>query len=62
MSDIYAQSDPVMKDLKICPKCNGSIRKDIFVLDYGRKKKRGEPGLTECRFCSDCKIIYERIA
>ena len=58
----FKQAEFEMKDLKICPECNGEIKQDIFVLDYGRKKVKGEHGLMEARACFECKIIYEKIA
>ena len=62
MSEGFAQAEKSIKDLKICPKCQSKIKQDIFVLDYGRKKKRNEPGLAECRACFECKLIYEVIS
>jgi hypothetical protein len=62
MSDGFKQADTEIKDLKVCPECSSDIKQDIFVIDYGRKKKRGENGLTECRACFKCKVIYEVIS
>jgi len=58
----FKQHEPQIKGVKNCHECNKETKQDIFVIDYGRKKKRDEPGLTECVACMDCKIIYEVIA
>lgn len=62
MSDSFKQAEKEIKDIQICPACNTDIKQDVFVIDYGRKKKRGENGLTECRACFNCKVIYEVIS
>ncbi len=62
MSDEFKEVTPHQKNLQNCPECQGDIKQDIFVIDYGRKKKRGENGLTECRACFNCKLIYEVIS
>ena len=62
MSSEFREITPYAKNLDKCPDCLGEIKQDIFVIDYGRKKKRDEKGLTECKACFKCKIIYEVVS
>jgi hypothetical protein len=56
MSDLYKESIPHNKDLKLCPECGAEIIQDIFQLPKEMATKKGR--LIEARACDDCKIIY----
>lgn len=62
IDDQFQEVDEPLKNLKNCPECNSVIEQDLFLLDYGRKKKNNEPGLIEARACFECKKIYEVIS
>jgi len=57
MNEEWKQEIPNAIELKICPRCEGQLNRDIFQFPESDKPYSGR--LFEADACFNCKIIYK---